>query len=85
MVTMLSTSTLNLSLRYGHVILVTLAYMEEWTYGQAVDDVIAKTKISRIDTLPHFLNSGAPPSAPSGRIKQSGHALYFENKRFDWF
>ena len=38
---------LNLSLRYGHVIMVTLAYMERWTYG-------------RTDKLSYFLTHGAP-------------------------
>ena len=30
------------------------------TDGQSHDDVIAKTKISRMDGSPHFLNHGAP-------------------------
>ena len=30
-----------------------------WTYGRMVDDVIAKTKSSRIDGLPYFFKDGA--------------------------
>ena len=37
-----------------------MASMEGWTYGRTINDVITKTKISRIDGLPYFSNHGAP-------------------------
>ena len=46
--------------RRAYVILDTLAYMDGWTYVRTVaNDVVAKTKISRIDGLQYFLNYGA--------------------------
>ena len=51
---------LNLSPWYGYAILVTLAYMEGWTNVRSYGRTVNKTKFSRIDGLPYFLNYGAP-------------------------
>ena len=62
-----SIDSLDLSRRYGHVIMVTLAYMKGWTVVRLCGLTVTKTKFSHTDGLPYFLTNGAPRASEEFR------------------